>query len=138
MESPYDLQQELEGASLEVKFEIKEESFSPVDDLLSKPEVEEAELPKIDAEVDPFEQSIDQTISAQSEKRREHLKAFNHKFTHQLQRVDEMEKEPAYKRQGLDLDSEAPTAPSRISLDNDGNDDIQLRSNNSFLHDNVD
>ena len=138
VESPYDLQQELEGASLEVKFEIKEESFSPVDDLLSKPEVEEAELPKIDAEVDPFEQSIDQTISAQSEKRREHLKAFNHKFTHQLQRVDEMEKEPAYKRQGLDLDSEAPTAPSRISLDNDGNDDIQLRSNNSFLHDNVD
>ena len=138
VESPYDLQQELEGGSLEVKFEIKEESFSPVDDLLSKPEVEEAELPKIDAEVDPFEQSIDQTISAQSEKRREHLKAFNHKFTHQLQRVDEMEKEPAYKRQGLDLDSEAPTAPSRISLDNDGNDDIQLRSNNSFLHDNVD
>ena len=125
-----------------MKFEIKEESFSPVDDLLSKPEVEEAELPKIDAEVDPFEQSIDQTISAQSEKRREHLKAFNHKFTHQLQRVDEMEKEPAYKRKNIQIDDlphSSEEAMSKFTLSN-GNDGEYggLRDNNSFLHDNVD
>ena len=28
--------------------------------------------------------------------------------------------------------------PSRLSIDNDSNDDLQIRSNNSFLHDNVD
>ena len=52
------------------------------------------------AEIDPFDQSIDESITSQSEKRREHLKAFNYKFKHQLQRIDEIEKEPAYKRQG--------------------------------------
>ena len=69
---------------------------------------------------------------------REHLKAFNHKFKHQLQRIDDIEKEPAYKRQGIDLDCDIPDIPSRTSLSNDENNDLQLRSNNSFLHDNVD
>jgi cell division protein FtsZ len=31
-----------------------------------------------------------------------------------------------------------PDLPSRTSLSNDENNDLQLRSNNSFLHDNVD
>ena len=57
---------------------------------------------------------------------------------HQLQRVDDLEKQPAYKRQGLDLDIDLPDQPSRTTLDTDTNDDIQMRSNNSFLHDNVD
>ena len=57
---------------------------------------------------------------------------------HQLQRVDDLEKQPAYKRQGLDLDTDLPDQRSRTTLDTDTNDDIQMRSNNSFLHDNVD
>jgi cell division protein FtsZ len=57
---------------------------------------------------------------------------------HQLQRVDDLEKQPAYKRQGLDLDPNLPDEPSRTTLDTDNNDDLQMRSNNSFLHDNVD
>jgi len=41
---------------------------------------------------------------------------------------------------GLDLEqhSSSDSDESRMSLDKDKNDDIQLRSNNSFLHDNVD
>ena len=41
---------------------------------------------------------------------------------------------------GLDLEqhSSSDSDESRISLDKDKNDDIQLRTNNSFLHDNVD
>ena len=128
------LQQELEEASLEVKFEIKDESI----ELKEEKDVIQEETAAVGTATNPFEQSIDQTIIEQSEKRKEHLKAFNHKFKHQLQRVDDMEKEPAYKRQGLDIDAEAPSAPSRVSLDNNGDDDLQLRSNNSFLHDNVD
>ena len=133
-DSASNLQQELEEASLEVKFEIKDESI----ELKEEKDVIQEETAAVGAATNPFEQSIDQTIIEQSEKRKEHLKAFNHKFKHQLQRVDDMEKEPAYKRQGLDIDAEAPSAPSRVSLDNNGDDDLQLRSNNSFLHDNVD
>ena len=52
-----------------------------------------------------------------------------------------MEKVPAYKRQGIDLDDtqhSSENSVSRTSVGTDDNDDIQLRSNNSFLHDNVD
>jgi len=49
-----------------------------------------------------------------------------------------MENEPAYKRLGLDINQEIPEGGSRLSLDSDTNEDLQIRSNNSFLHDNVD
>ena len=49
-----------------------------------------------------------------------------------------MEKEPAYKRKGLDVNSDVQDSPSRLSVNKDNNDDLQIRSNNSFLHDNVD
>ena len=53
--------------------------------------------------------------------------------------ISDMEKEPAYKRNGVDLSSNAQTnTNSRMSIGTDSNDDTQLRSNNSFLHDNVD
>ena len=106
--------------------------------LVQESEDEPTTTPKEQVQQDPFNQSIDETLAAQNEKRKEHLKAFNHKFMHQLQRVDDLEKQPAYKRQGLDLETDLPDQPSRTTLDTDTNDDIQMRSNNSFLHDNVD
>lgn len=40
---------------------------------------------------------------------------------------------------GIDLDSRASSdESSRMSVGSDSNDEVQLRSNNSFLHDNVD
>ena len=129
-----DLTKDFEEASLEVTFEIKDET-SDTEKLIIK---ENDSKSNSTAEIDPFQQSIDESITSQSEKRREHLKAFNYKFKHQLQRIDEIEKEPAYKRQGIDLDGDMPDLPSRTSLSNDENNDLQLRSNNSFLHDNVD
>jgi cell division protein FtsZ len=47
----------------------------------------------------------------------------------------------AYNRQGVNLEDaqhSSETNASRMSVGTDENDDIQLRSNNSFLHDNVD
>lgn len=129
------IEKDFENASLEVRFELKttsEETHVP------ESIVEDENLDLVTEEDNPFEQTIDQTIAKQSEKRKTHLKAFNHKFSHQYQKVEEMEKEPAYKRKGLDLDASLPESPSRLSLDNDSNDDLQIRSNNSFLHDNVD
>lgn len=91
------------------------------------------------ADVNPFDHSISH-MKSNNEKRKAHLKEFNHKFKHQAHRVDEMEKEPAYKRVGMDLDDTGlpENQNSRLSLNNDSNEDLQLRSNNSFLHDNVD
>ena len=135
LETSTNLTQDFDEASLEVTFEIKEETPLNTEKSIIKENDSEFDLI---AEIDPFEQSISESITSQSEMRREHLKAFNHKFKHQLQRVDDIEKEPAYKRQGIDLDCDMPDLPSRTSLSNDENNDLQLRSNNSFLHDNVD
>jgi cell division protein FtsZ len=130
---------DFDEAALEIKFEVKElEETDNTEVLAQEAEDEPTSNTKEQAQQDPFNQSIDETLAAQNEKRKEHLKAFNHKFMHQLQRVDDLEKQPAYKRQGLDLDANLPDEPSRTTLDTDNNDDLQMRSNNSFLHDNVD
>ena len=87
----------------------------------------------------PFDRTIQQTVRIENEKRKAQLKKFNYVFKANLHKIEELERQPAYKRQGIDLDafSEEQTG-SRISVDRDSNNDIQLRSNNSYLHDNVD
>ena len=90
-------------------------------------------------ESSPFEQSISASTQQENKKRKEQLKKFNYTFKNSVHRIEELERQPAYKRQGIDLCNEAPSNEgSRMSLDTDSNDQIQLRSNNSFLHDNVD
>ena len=88
----------------------------------------------------PFDKKIKETATKENEERKEHLKKFNHAFKHSVSKIDEFEKQPAYKRMGLELDqpTSSDSKDSRLSVDNDKNDEIQLRSNNSFLHDNVD
>ena len=87
----------------------------------------------------PFDQTIRESIQLQNQKRKAQLKQFNYTFKNNLNRIEEMEKQPAYKRLGFDLDEPSQEKPSStLSLDKDSNDEIQLRSNNSFLHDNVD
>ena len=130
------LENEFDNSSLDVEFELKtkiEENDIP------KNNQDKSILdPQEEINIHPFGQTIDQTIASQSENRKAHLKAYNHKFSHQYQKIDEFEKEPSYKRKGLDLDENLPESPSRLSIENDSNDVLQLRSNNSFLHDNVD
>ncbi|MFT3793379.1 cell division protein FtsZ [Flavobacterium sp.] len=90
-------------------------------------------------EVSPMEMSIEETLKFRADERRRKLKEFNYKFHNNPSRIDEFEKEPAYKRSGIDISGTPENNnQSRTSLGTDSNDDIQLRSNNSFLHDNVD
>ncbi|MFC6096974.1 cell division protein FtsZ [Flavobacterium qiangtangense] len=90
-------------------------------------------------EISPLEMTIEQTLKKRADERRMKMKEFNYKFHNNPSRVDEFEKEPAYKRMGIDLNNtQADNSKSRMSLGTDSNDDLQLRSNNSFLHDNVD
>ncbi|GMN05812.1 cell division protein FtsZ [Croceitalea sp. MTPC5] len=88
---------------------------------------------------DPFNSSINDILKERADERRQKLKNFNYKFQNNRNSIDEIEKQPAYKRQGVDL-NEKPLEQkvSRMTLGEDSNDEIQLRSNNSFLHDNVD
>ena len=91
-------------------------------------------------DVSPVEMTIEETLKHRADERRRKLKEFNYKFHNNPSRVDEMEKEPAYKRLGIDLSNNTQTGNtnSRMSLGIDSNDDLQIRNNNSFLHDNVD
>ncbi|MES2575312.1 MAG: cell division protein FtsZ [Bacteroidota bacterium] len=89
--------------------------------------------------ISPMEMTIEETLKFRAEERRKKLKEFNYKFHNNVSKIDELEKEPAYKRLGIDLsNSQSNNSNSRISVGTDSNDDLQLRSNNSFLHDNVD
>ena len=87
----------------------------------------------------PVDTTIEDSLRLRAEERRRKMKDFNYKFHNNPSKVDDFEKEPAYKRMGIDISNSAlDNNRSRLSLGTDSNDDIQLRSNNSFLHDNVD
>ncbi|WP_417942374.1 cell division protein FtsZ [Flavobacterium sp. RS13.1] len=106
-----------------------------------KPRTEFASEPEFSttSNVSPMELTIEETLRLRAEERRRKLKEFNYKFHNNVSRIDELEKEPAYKRLGIDLsNSQSNNTNSRISVGTDSNNDLQLRSNNSFLHDNVD
>ncbi len=131
------------------KFELKESSESEIEEKIEneilqdeeKNETREVNQSNLNLNLSPFEQKIDESLSQENEKRIEHLKKFNYSFSNS-RRVDELEKQPAYKRIGIDLEESFQKSDqensSRISIDEDSNEEIQLRSNNSFLHDNVD
>ena len=88
---------------------------------------------------DPFNSPISKTLRDRADKRRQKMKAFNYKFNNS--KIEEIEKEPAYKRQGVslnDVEHSSDTNTSRTTIGLDDNDEVQLRSNNSYLHDNVD
>ena len=92
-------------------------------------------------EVSPLYLTISE-LQERADDRKKKMKEFNYKFINKLNKnIEEIEREPAYKRMGVELDESTPSSEntqSRLSLGTDDNDDIQLRSNNSFLHDNVD
>ncbi len=100
------------------------------EEVVEEPSVEEA---------DPMNSPISELLIERAEERRRKMKEFNYKFNNA--KIDDIEKVPAYKRQGVNLEDakhSSETDMSRTTIGLDDNDDIQLRSSNSFLHDNVD
>ncbi|MGY8938664.1 MAG: cell division protein FtsZ [Flavobacteriales bacterium] len=87
-------------------------------------------------EVSPLDLTIVE-LQKRAEERREKMKGFNYKFNDQLSKnIDEIERQPAYKRQGLDLSVNAPISKTKTAIQTGEN--LDFKSNNSFLHDNVD
>lgn len=130
LESALNENQQKQEVALEVEEEI----------VFEKKVVEQQEQDEdLGDELDPINSPISQLLKERANERRKKMKEFNYKFNNS--KIDDIEKEPAYKRQGVNLDDvqhSSETNASRMSVGLDDNDDIQLRSNNSFLHDNVD
>lgn len=128
---PTSLEEETEQTEEELNFTLR-----------SEPEFDINEHEVVDhKEVSPLDLTIAE-LQQRAAERREKMKNFNYKFINKVNKnIDEIEKEPAYKRMGVELDNtthSSEISQSRTTLDVDDNEDIQLRSNNSFLHDNVD
>lgn len=131
-----ELENELTGAK------SKAEKFNPKiveDKLVFEKKTIAKESVKENRVVDPMDTPIEELLKERADVRRRKLKDFNHKFQNNINNVNDMETKPAYLRQGVNLNQDSPeNKVSRTSLSEDNNDEIQLRSNNSFLHDNVD
>ena len=101
-----------------------------------EPAPQEKELEN--APLDPMNTPISKLLIEGAEERKRKFKDFNYKFRNNASKVDDFEKQPAYKRAGIELDDvSSEVYLSRTSVSDD-DDEIELRSNNSFLHDNVD
>lgn len=89
---------------------------------------------------DPFDSPIDQVLRERAEERRRRMKEFNYKFTHSTAHIEEFEKQPAYKRHGIELDNRQHSQQnlSKTTLSSDDDNGFTLKTKNSFLHDNVD
>ena len=118
--------QALEAVEEELAFETK---------TIDAPETEVKE----NESVDPLNSPISKLLRDRTEERKKTMKDFNYKFRNSNSKIEDIENQPAYKRMGIELeDTDSSDANiSRTSVNTD-DDDIDLRSNNSFLHDNVD
>ncbi|OAZ03036.1 cell division protein FtsZ [Flavobacterium succinicans] len=139
-----------------IKYSLEEYMEVENDFVQSKPQAKQEEIPAelnitmkqvtpveaneiVPESVSPMDMTIEETLRFRAEERRKKLKEFNYKFHNNITRIDELEREPAYKRLGVDLtNTQAVNQNSRISVSTDSNNDLQFRSNNSYLHDNVD
>ncbi len=102
------------------------------------PEIPEIKL--ADRTPSPSPAEKDQLIEQLNNDRKQRLRALSLKYK-QPGGLAELEKEPAYIRRQVELHDPPQangTQISRFTLVTDENDNIDLRANNSFLHDNVD
>ncbi|MCF2875336.1 MULTISPECIES: cell division protein FtsZ [unclassified Tenacibaculum] len=116
-----------------IKEEVEEELQFEV---TSKVQEKVNEIETTSEEVSPLSLTISE-LQKRAQERREKMKGFNYKFNDQVSKnIDDIEKQPAYKRLGVDIDSGSDISKSDTALNTDNND--LSRTNNSFLHDNVD
>ena len=86
----------------------------------------------------PINNSIAEGLAKRKEERKNKLVEFNYRFNKNL-KTEELEREPAYKRQKVDFNSEEnDSSISNTTIGEDSSKTDVLRTNNSFLHDNVD
>jgi cell division protein FtsZ len=131
-----EVEDHLTSAKPSKKKELAEEEIVFEKRTIDKPE---RPLTETTEPADPMNTPISKLLSDRTEERRKKMKEFNYKFRNSASKIEDIEKQPAYKRMGIELDENSTTESniSRTTLNTD-DDDIDLRKNNSFLHDNVD
>ena len=112
----------------EVTFELK----------TTKSQSEINEIDTLSEEVSPLDLTISE-LQKRAADRRKNMKKFNYSFNENMNKnnIDEIERQPAYKRQGINLDKNVTLSSTKTALNKDNN-EINFSSGNSFLHDNVD
>jgi len=142
-QEPVSLVWEVESTSPKV-----EEEIIPVIEVKAPSEEKIVHTLELDDAIIPLENTIratpkthmspEEQLKIQQE-RMERL----HAYTQKLKKADgltQLEKEPAFERRNIQLDQSRPSTEnsvSRYGVSGNG-ENISLRSNNSFLHDNVD
>lgn len=112
--------------------------------------IEEESSEAIDEKEDQRESSFIQTLNSESpvlkeqidraQKRKERLQKFNYRFRNNSI-IENVELEPAYKRQGVKLNSDTHSSEeslSKFTIETDDDGEMHLKDKNSFLHDSVD
>lgn len=116
--------------------EVLEEEELVFETKIVAPSPQEKELEN--APPDPMNSPISKLLRDRTEERKRKMKDFNYKFRNSASKIDDIEKQPAYKRAGIELDDVSSEVHlSRTSVSDD-DDELELKTNNSFLHDNVD
>ena len=141
---------DLESVTEEVEFikldlheeENLDEKDSKTNDLIIKEEdsLEEQEVSlNITNENDHvFENPIQVDPLDENRLRRENLKKYNYVFNDGNSSVEDLEKEPAYKRMGVQINSNINNEQVESKTVLNENNEIEFPEPNSYLHDNVD
>jgi len=134
----FDLDESSEKIVLNLEDDVEEVMTDEVEEIVNKiEEVEEKEVKTPDLQINP-QQTQENEIT--SRKRDEKLKNISN-ILRTPSGLTNLIDEPAYKRNGIDLEevphsSESEISRHTLSLGDDNS--VQIKPNNSFLHDNVD
>ncbi|MEO9534265.1 MAG: cell division protein FtsZ [Crocinitomicaceae bacterium] len=144
-------------AQTELNWDVKSETSETTTDSWSSTEAkaEEEEVIKhyltddLEEKIEMAEQSTKTVLSPEEQamrakERMERIQAYTSKLK-SSEGISDLEKEPAYKRKKIELDDVPHSSEESMSkftlsegTDQNGQTKIELRENNSFLHDNVD
>ena len=120
--------------------ETKDEDYPEPEMIISSKETIEEPVKEINVHEN---EKIESDIANEAHRERNRkLKELSQKIGNKLQNnIEMLEKEPAFRRKNVTLSNVPPANESRISrftLGEDEEKNVEIRSNNSFLHDNVD
>lgn len=120
--------------------DVSDFDFKPSNELIIR-EIESKPSGSLNDEIkaEEFIPEVKKTVH-QDNKHKERLRKLRELSYTGKQNIDEMENVPAYKRKNINLSQNIPSEDSevaRFSL-SDGENGVEIKSNNKFLHDNVD
>jgi len=123
------------SSNIPTKKEVEEDAFGFTLKTAKQSEINQIETDS--EEISPLSLTIAE-LAKRADDRRSKMKSFNHKFNEKYNKnVDEIEREPAFLRNGIDVGRNSSISKTEPTLKKES-EDLNFKSNNTFLHDNVD